>query len=259
MWGRGKPPGVRPTAVRPRVRRRAQADGPLAALVKAHLALVQLPRRAPARSRFPPAQRRAGAACSIRARRCRRSTTRALIVSTAAPSRASPSRGSASARTAARWARSAWNFAVAFGQLGAGGVQRLRVSASSASSGLRSVTSTCWASASSASGSVSPATARRRDVRCRTDAFGQWGQRERGVLDRLGAGPTAASCAVSPAGCGQAGIVVLAADGRPRPRGWRRAGLPVDQVVGGEPQPGVAQVGLHGLGRDGRPAWPPTA
>ena len=213
------------------------------------------------------------AACSMRSER--RATlssidsTRARIVSTRPARRASPSRRSASARTAARWARSASAASRSRSASSARAASsRPRASASSASS-LCSAASTSWASASSASGflgSLSPvatgSTSRcwARSLAMRTvaaDAFGQRGQPEPGVLDRLGPhGELGQRGLVGGQFLGRhrqagGGLVVLAAHGRLGLQDRVALHLPIDQVVGGQPQPGVAQVGLDGLGATG--------
>ena len=92
--------------------------------------------------------------------------------------------------------------------------------------------------------------------------FGQGGQPEPGVLDRLGphrelgqrglVGGQLLGRHRQPGG----GLVVLAAHGGLGLEDRVSLHLPVDQVVGGQPQPGVAQIGLDGLSAAGHLGLP---
>ena len=122
---------------------------------------------------------------------------------------------------------------------------------------------TSSASASSASGSgpgargglgVEVLRAFAGDAHGRADPFGQRRQPEPGLLGGLGAlgqrrrprprGPASASVAICQPG---SGLVVLAAQRGLGVVGPVELGPAHDQVVGGQPQPRVAQVGLDGL------------
>lgn len=91
------------------------------------------------------------------------------------------------------------------------------------------------------------------DADRRRHPFGQGGQREPGLLDRLGpAGQLAERLLVRGELLGghrqpRRGLVVLAAHGGLGLEDGLALAPPVDQVVGGQPQPGVAQIGLDGL------------
>ena len=95
------------------------------------------------------------------------------------------------------------------------------------------------------------------DTHRRADAFGERRQPEPGLLRGLGAlaervdrcfvGVQFDGFRVEPGG----GLVVLAAQGGLGLVGVVELGLTDDQVVGGQPEPGVAEVGLDGLGATG--------